>query len=64
MRGTIENTYSPVVDFTTIRVALTTAVQRNFVIHQVDVNTAFFDGVVDEIVYVIPPDGCGIELQC
>ena len=63
MQGTIENTYTPVVDITTIRVALTIAVQRNFVIHQMDVKTAFWQGVIDEIVYVILPDGYGIELQ-
>ena len=50
-------------DFTTIRVALTIAVQKNFVIHQMDVKTAFLHGDIDEIVYVIPPDGSGIELQ-
>lgn len=56
LQGEVENTYAPVVDFTIVRIALTLAVQRGYVIHQMDAATAFLHGDVDEDIYVIPPE--------
>lgn len=63
LQGFVDNTYSPVVDFTTIRTALAIGIQRGFYIHQMDVRTAFLHGKIDEDVYVHPPEGSGIILR-
>lgn len=47
MQGSVEFTYAPVVDFSIIRLALTVAVQRKYLIHQMDVVTAFLHGKID-----------------
>ena len=60
LQGNVENTYSPVVEFTTIRTALALAVEKGHVIHQMDVKTAFLHGKIDEDVYVTPPEGMDI----
>ena len=41
MQGNVDFTYAPVVAFTTVRAALAIAVKRNYVVHQMDVRTAF-----------------------
>ena len=50
-------TYAPVVDFTTIRVALTIAALTNMHVHQLDVTTAFLNGELEEEVYMKQPKG-------
>lgn len=57
MQGIVEDTYAPVVDFTTITVALAVAVQKGYFIDQIDVRTAFLHGDVDPDIYVTPPEG-------
>lgn len=57
LQAAVEMTYSPVVNFTTLRLALALAVQQGMYIHQMDVTTAFLHGEIDGEVYVKPPKG-------
>ena len=57
LQGDVEQTFAPVVDFTTVRTCLTVAVQRKYFIHQMDVRTAFLHGKIDTDVYIRAPDG-------
>jgi Reverse transcriptase (RNA-dependent DNA polymerase)/gag-polypeptide of LTR copia-type/GAG-pre-integrase domain/Integrase core domain len=52
-------TYSPVVDFTAVRIALVIACQQNLSIHHLDVKCAFLYGEIDEEIYMRLPDGYG-----
>lgn len=51
------DTYSPVARLTTIRVLLSLAALYGFVVHQMDVKTAFLNGELDEEIYMEQPDG-------
>ncbi|CAK1597387.1 unnamed protein product [Parnassius mnemosyne] len=46
--------YSPVLKLETLRVLLSLAVQRNYLIHQMDVKGAFLHGEIDDVVYLKP----------
>ena len=59
-QGSVVNTYAPVADFTTVRVLLAVGVQRGYIMHQLDVKTAFLHGEMDSQVYVSPPQGVDI----
>lgn len=50
-------TYCPVVKPATVRTVLHLAAQRGWPVHQLDVNNAFFHGVLDEQVYACQPAG-------
>ena len=52
-----DETYSPVVRFSSIRGLLAFAVQNSMLIHQMDVVTAFLNGKLDEEIYMAQPDG-------
>ena len=52
-----EETFSPVVRFSSIRSLLAFAVQHEMVIHQMDVVTAFLNGKLEEELYMRQPDG-------
>ena len=52
-----EETFSPVVRFTSIRSLLAFAVQNDMLIHQMDVVTAFLNGKLDEEIYMEQPEG-------
>ena len=52
-----EETFSPVSRYTSIRSVLALAVVMKWKIHQMDVKTAFLNGVVEEEVYVEQPLG-------
>ena len=52
-----EETFAPVVRFTSIRALLAYALQRNMLIHQMDVETAFLNSTLDEEIYMNQPDG-------
>lgn len=53
----MEDTYPPVAEFTTVRKMLAVAVQKDFLLEQLDVKTAFLHGTLDTDVYVRPPKG-------
>ena len=52
-----DETFSPVVRFTSIRALLAFAVSRNMFIHQMDVVTAFLNGTLEEDIYMEQPEG-------
>ena len=49
--------FSPAVRFSSIRPLLAFAVQHDFLIHQMDVETAFLNGKLDEEIYMQQPEG-------
>ena len=51
------DTYSPVARMSTIRVLIALAASYKFLIHQMDVKTAFLNGELDEEIYMQQPDG-------
>jgi Reverse transcriptase (RNA-dependent DNA polymerase) len=52
-----DETFSPVAKFQSIRILLAIAVFYNYEIWQIDVKITFFNGVLDEDVYMVQPDG-------
>ncbi|KAJ0551653.1 putative RNA-directed DNA polymerase [Helianthus annuus] len=52
-----EETFAPVARFETIRVVLAVAAQRGWLVHQLDVKSAFLNGELDEDIYVEQPEG-------
>ena len=57
LQGDVEQTFAPVVDFTTIRTSIAVAVKKRYIIQQMDVRTAFLHGEIDSDVYITAPDG-------
>jgi hypothetical protein len=52
-----KDTFSPVVDTTSLRVLLALAAQKNMNIKSFDVKTAFLNGYLDQEVYMYVPEG-------
>ncbi|GMF26882.1 unnamed protein product [Phytophthora lilii] len=52
-----EETFAPVAKFTSIRIFLGLAVKYNLTVHQMDVKTAFLNGLLDEDIYMVQPEG-------
>ena len=52
-----DETFSPVVRFSSIRILLSFALQHNLHIHQMDVVTAFLHGKLEEEIYMTQPCG-------
>ena len=52
-----EETFSPVVRFSSVHTLLAHAVQNNLLIHQMDVVTAFLNGKLEEEIYMQQPIG-------
>ena len=50
-------TFSPVIRYSSIRALLAFAVQEEMIVHQMDVVTAFLNGVLDEEIYMEQPPG-------
>ena len=56
-----DETFSPVVCFSLIRVLLVFALQHNMHIHQMDVVTAFLHGDLEEEIYMTQPSGYSVK---
>ena len=52
-----EETFSPVVRFSSIRALLAFVVENDMLIHQMDVVTAFLNGSLEEEIYMEQPAG-------
>ena len=52
-----EETFSPVVQFSSIRALLAFVVENDMLIHQMDVVTAFLNGSLEEEIYMEQPEG-------
>ena len=52
-----EETFAPVAKFTSIRIILSLAAHYQLVLHQMDVKTAFLNGILDEEIYMKQPEG-------
>ena len=52
-----EETFAPVAKFTSIRIVLSMAAMYGLTLHQMDVKTAFLNGVLDEEIYMQQPEG-------
>ncbi|BES98060.1 Hydra magnipapillata [Nesidiocoris tenuis] len=51
-----QETYNPVIRMRSVRTILATAVKKGMVIHQMDVTTAYLNGVISEEIYMNVPD--------
>ena len=52
-----DETFAPVARIEAIRIFLAYAAHKNFTVYQLDVKTAFLNGILDEEVYVTQPEG-------
>ena len=52
-----EETFAPVAKYTSTRSVISLAAQMGWEIHQMDVKTAFLNGVIEEEVYIEQPEG-------
>ena len=53
-------TFSPVVKVQTLRTIFAIAANSDLEVHQVDIDTAFLNGILEEEIYVEAPPGCDI----
>jgi len=58
-----EETFAPVVKFNTFRTLLAFAIQNDLLLHQMDVVTAFLNGIIDQETYMEQPDGYAVRGQ-
>jgi hypothetical protein len=56
-----DETFAPVVKFTSIRILLAITTHNNLEIHQIDIKTAFLNGELKEEIYLKPPLGANIN---
>lgn len=50
-----EETYSPFVNYSSMRYLLSVAAERNLEIHHMDVTTAYLNSELNDDIYVLPP---------
>lgn len=62
--GDFTDIYSPVLKLHTLRILLSIAVQRDYVVHQMDVKGAFLYGDIEQTVYLKPPLGVQVDKNC
>ena len=58
-----EETFSPMVRYTSIRTILSLAKVMKWKVHQMDVNTTFLNGEIKEEVYVEQPQGFEVQAR-
>jgi hypothetical protein len=56
-----EETFAPVARYTSIRTIIALATKMKWKLHQMDVKTAFLNGVIEEEVYIEKPQGFEVE---
>jgi hypothetical protein len=56
-----EETFAPVARYTSIRTIIALAAKMKWKLHQMDVKTAFLNGVIEEEVYIEQPHGFEVE---
>jgi transposase InsO family protein len=56
-----EETFTPVAKYTSIRTIIALAAKMKWKLHQIDVKTAFLNGVIEEEVYIEQPQGFEVE---
>jgi hypothetical protein len=56
-----EETFTPVAKYTSIRTIIALAAKMKWKLHQMDVKTAFMNGVIEEEVYIEQPQGFEVE---
>ena len=54
------DTFSPTIKMDSLRALLAIAAANDWPIEQMDVVSAYLAGVLDEDIYMTPPDGCGL----
>ncbi|KAJ3507815.1 hypothetical protein NMY22_g16815 [Coprinellus aureogranulatus] len=56
-----EDTFAPVANLESIRILLALAAKFDLELDQMDVKTAYLNGILEEDIYIMPPDGVPIE---
>jgi hypothetical protein len=56
-----EETFTPVARYTSMRTIIALAAKMKWKLHQMDVKTAFLNGVIEEEVYIKQPQGFEVE---
>jgi hypothetical protein len=56
-----EETFAPIARYTSIKTIIALAVKMKWKLHQMDVNTTFLNGVIEEEVYIDKPQGFEVE---
>ena len=49
--------FAPTVHFTTVRLFLTLAAWIGWPVHTVDINVAFLNSLLQDVIYMVPPPG-------
>ena len=56
-----EETFTPIARYSSIRTIISLATKMSWRVHQMDVKTAFLNGVIEEEVYIEQPKGFDVE---
>jgi hypothetical protein len=56
-----EETFAPIARYTSIRTIIALAAKMKWKLHQMDVKTAFLNGVIEEEVYIEQPQGFEVK---
>ena len=56
-----EETFAPIARYSSIRTIISIAAEMGWHVHQMDIKTAFLNGVIEEEVYIEQPEGFKVE---